>query len=72
LDKEIDMSLFERCVERVVVETLGPVPFGFVNGTLFVTCPVPQAVALETALLESVGAGIILSRVGDESSFDFI
>ena len=44
----------------------------FTNGTLFVFCSVPEAVKIETALLKIVNCGIILSRVGDESSFDFV
>ena len=45
----------------------------FYNGTLFVECTVPEAVEIETALLENVvTCGIILSRAGDESTFDFV
>jgi hypothetical protein len=44
----------------------------FTNGTLFVECSVPEAVKIETALLKIVNCGIILSRVGDESAYDFV
>ena len=45
----------------------------FCNGTMFVDCTVAEAVKIETALLENVvTCGIILSRVGDESAFDFV
>ena len=44
----------------------------FTNGTLFVECSVEQAVKIETALLKKVNCGIILSRVGDESAYDFV
>ena len=45
----------------------------FTNGTMFVDCTVSEAVKIETALLENVlTCGIILSRVGDESAFDFV
>lgn len=44
----------------------------FVNGSLFVECSVAEAVRLETALLKELHCGIILSRVGDESAFDFV
>lgn len=45
----------------------------FYNGTMFVDCTVAEAVKIETALLENVvNCGIILSRVGDESAFDFV
>jgi hypothetical protein len=43
-----------------------------VNGSLFVECSVAEAVRLETALLSELHCGIILSRVGDESAFDFV
>ena len=63
---------FEKKVLEVVEDTLGNVPASFTNGTLFVECTVPEAVKVESALLEYVDCGIILSRVGDESSFDFV
>ena len=44
----------------------------FTNGTLFVECSVEQAVKIETALLKKVNCGIILSRVGAESAYDFV
>ena len=44
----------------------------FTCGTLFVECSVKEAVKIETALLKILGCGIILSRVGEESSFDFV
>ena len=44
----------------------------FTCGTLFVECSVTEAVKIETALLKILGCGIILSRVGEESSFDFV
>jgi hypothetical protein len=44
----------------------------FTNGTLFIECSIPEAVKVETALLKIVNCGIILSRVGDESAYDFV
>jgi hypothetical protein len=44
----------------------------FTCGTLFVECSVKEAVKIETALLKILGCGIILSRVGEESTFDFV
>ena len=45
----------------------------FYNGSLFVECTVAEAVKVETALLKNVvTCGIILSRAGDESVFDFV
>ena len=63
---------FEKRVLLNVVATLGPVPAKFTNGSLFVECTVPEAVRLETQLLKTMQCGIILSRVGNESAFDFI
>lgn len=44
----------------------------FTNGTLFVECSIAEAVKIETALIENLRCAIIFSRVGDESSYDFI
>ena len=63
---------FEKRVLLNVVATLGPVPASFTNGTLFVECTVPEAVRLETQLLKTMQCGIILSRVGNESAYDFV
>ena len=63
---------FEKRVLNVVAEVVGEGKAEFTNGTLFVECSVPEAVKVESALLEYVDCGIILSRVGDESSFDFV
>lgn len=45
---------------------------GFFQGTLFVECDIPTAVKIETFLLEKLNVGIIFSRVGNESAYDFI
>ena len=66
---------FEKKVLNTVREVFSDVAeysAEFVNGSLFVACSVADAVRLETALLKEVRCGIILSRVGDESSFDFV
>jgi hypothetical protein len=63
---------FEKVVLAEVVEVLGDVVASFTCGTLFVECSVADAVRLETALLDKFDFGIILSRVGNESSFDFV
>lgn len=44
----------------------------FTCGTLFVECTPKEAVKIETALLKIVNCGIILSRVGEEASYDFV
>jgi hypothetical protein len=66
---------FEKVVFAEVRKVLADVSSysaEFVNGTLFVECSVEKAVKLETALLNKLGCGIILSRVGGESAFDFV
>lgn len=63
---------FEKVVLAEVANVVGSAPASFTCGTLFVECSVAEAVKLETALLKVVNCGIILSRVGDESSFDFV
>ncbi len=45
----------------------------FAYGSLFVECSVKEAVKIETALLKDVvNCGIIMSRAGNESAFDFV
>ena len=63
---------FETKALLTVVSTIGTVPAKFTNGSLFVECTVPEAVRLETQLLATMGCGIILSRVGNESAYDFV
>jgi hypothetical protein len=68
---------FQMGFEKVVLAEVAKVvksdnKASFTCGTLFVECSVKEAVRLETALLKTLGCGIILSRVGDESSFDFV
>lgn len=64
---------FEKVVLAAVAKVLKEErKASFTNGTLFVECDVKQAVKIETALLKIVNCGIILSRVGNESAFDFV
>lgn len=65
---------FEQQVLATVEKTLGTLvtTADFFGGSLFVECTVQQAIKLETALLESLDCGIIMSRVGAESAFDFV
>ena len=63
---------FEKRVLNVVAKVVGEGKAAFTNGTLFVECSIPEAVRIESALLEYVDCGIILSRVGDESAYDFV
>lgn len=61
--------------EKVVLDAVANVvdsSASFTNGTLFVECSVAEAVKIETELLKIVNCGIILSRVGNESAYDFV
>ena len=64
--------MFESKVLEIVKSTASVDFAEFFSGTLFVKCSVPEAVRLETAFIKALGAGVILSRVGDESAFDFV
>lgn len=66
------MMSFEKSVMAEVAKVLTDTKASFEYGTLFVECSVADAVKLETGLLKTLGCGIILSRVGDESAFDFV
>jgi hypothetical protein len=65
------MAMVKQVLQEVA-DVVGGGRASFTNGTLFVRCSVEQAIRIETALLQSLKCGIILSRVGDESAFDFI
>jgi len=71
IEKDDKMS-FEKRVLSVVEKTLGSVPAAFTCGSLFVECSIAEAVRLETVLLAEKVGGIILSRVGNESAYDFV
>ena len=43
----------------------------FYAGTLFVQCDSRTAVRIQTALMEQLKCGVIISKIGSESSFDF-
>lgn len=65
---------FEKKVLSVVSKVLADKSFeaNFVNGTLFVNCTVAEAIKIESALLKNFRCGIILSRIDEESAFDFV
>lgn len=64
---------FETVVLAKVAKVLGTDNrASFTSGTLFVECTVPEAIKIESTLLKALNCGIILSRMGNESSFDFI
>lgn len=41
-------------------------------GTLFVKCNSYSAAKIQTALIEKLKCGVILSKVGPETAFDFV
>ena len=43
----------------------------FYAGSLFVTCDSRTAAKIETALIEQLKCGVIVSKVGPEFAFDF-
>jgi hypothetical protein len=64
---------FEKVVLNEVAKVLkSDSAASFTCGTLFVECSVAEAVKIETALLKKFQCGIVLSRIGDESAFDFV
>jgi hypothetical protein len=63
---------FEKDVLVEVSGVLGNVPASFTCGSLFVECSIPEAIKLETALLKKLKCGIIISRVGSETAYDFV
>jgi hypothetical protein len=71
-EKEMMMGLEKTVLAEVAKVLKSDKKASFTCGTLFVECSVKEAVRIETALLKILGCGIILSRVGDESSFDFV
>ena len=41
-------------------------------GTLFVECDARAAAKIETALIEAIDCGVIVSKVGHEFAFNFV
>jgi len=44
----------------------------FKYGTLFVECTAKHAAKIESMLIKTIGAGVIVSKAGDEFAFDFV
>jgi len=64
---------FEKVVLNEVAKVLkSDSAASFTCVTLFVECSVAEAVKIETALLKKFQCGIVLSRIGDETAFDFV
>lgn len=42
------------------------------NGTMFVGCSIREAVMIESLLFDACDGGVIISRSGNESAFDFV
>jgi hypothetical protein len=66
------MINFETSV-TALVETIVPVEnIQFFEGTMFVTCSVPEAIQIESRLADA-SITTIISRVGDDvTAYDFI
>ena len=43
----------------------------FYGGSMFVFCDSKQAAKIETALIEALKCGVIVSKIGPEYGFDF-
>jgi hypothetical protein len=71
---EKEMKMFETCVSQLVKMHLGNDYHRteWCNGTLFVECTIAEAVSVETMLLKRKIGGIIMSRVGNETAYDFV
>lgn len=67
-------EMFETCVSQLVKIHLGNEYHRteWCNGTLFVECTIAEAVSVETMLLKRKIGGIIMSRVGNETAYDFV
>lgn len=44
----------------------------FYAGTMFVKCVAQSAAKIETALIEAMKCGVVVSKVGPEYCFDFV
>ena len=54
-----------------VIAAITPAEAVFYAGTLFVQCDSRTAAKIETALIEQLKCGVIVSKVGPEYAFDF-
>lgn len=54
-----------------VVAAITPAEAVFYAGSLFVQCDSRTAAKIETALIEVLECGVIVSKVGSEFAFDF-
>lgn len=72
MDVDAPFTLAKALTEaRVIIGSNRESDAYLFNGTMFVKCSVPEAIQIESALIKA-GAAVILSRVGNESSFDFV
>jgi fructose-specific phosphotransferase system component IIB len=57
-----------------ITKAINPSKAEFFNGTLFVECSIKEAIKLETLILDSMEGevGVITSRVGFETAYDFV
>lgn len=64
--------MFENTVTRLAETIVPSSNIEFFNGTMFVECSVPEAIRLESSLVDN-GISVIISRVGsDTTAYDFV
>ena len=64
---------FEAKVLDIVDSVIPVVVYSrFFNGTLFVECTAREAAKLESAFIEALPCGVIVSSVEGEFAFDFV
>ena len=67
------MSDFETKALQATYTMTGPDDIAeFSNGTLFVECTPHTAALVESALIQALQCGVIVSKAGTEFSFDFV
>lgn len=63
---------FETVAETAAAKIVNEDAMQFYFGTLFVKCTSYEAAKIETALIEALQCGVIVSKVGLEFCFDFV
>jgi hypothetical protein len=62
---------FEAAATEVITENFG-IDADFYAGTLFTVCSSAVAARIQTLLIERMKCGVIVSKVGPETAFDFV
>lgn len=67
------MNKYEfEAAAQAAIESVTANEANFYAGTLFVKCTPWEAAKAETALIEALKCGVIVSKVGPEFAFDFV